>query len=68
MHGYSGPILFFCEFPVNKSSSRFLFLLLQFAIHFFGRFQLPIDRLWVSVFKDDDEAFAFWRDEASFDC
>ena len=58
----------FSEIPVNKSFGRFLFALLQFAIQFFGRFQLPIDRLWVSVFKDDDEAFVFWRDEASSDC
>ena len=61
--------VFFSEFPViNKSFGRFLLALLQFAIHFFDRFQLPIDRLWVSVFKDDDEAFAFWRDEASSNC
>ncbi|KMT01285.1 hypothetical protein BVRB_9g213020 [Beta vulgaris subsp. vulgaris] len=24
---------------------------------------LPADNLWVSVYKDDDEAFAIWRDE-----
>ncbi|GAB4322228.1 MAG: alanine--tRNA ligase [Candidatus Sumerlaeia bacterium] len=24
---------------------------------------LPIERLWVTVFRDDDEAFAIWRDE-----
>ena len=61
--------VFFSEFPViNKSFGRFLLALLQFAIHFFGRFQLPIDPLWLSVLKDHDEAFRFWRDEASFDC
>ncbi|KAH7331024.1 hypothetical protein KP509_20G012400 [Ceratopteris richardii] len=27
-------------------------------------FKLPIDRLWVSIFQDDDEAFTLWRDEA----
>lgn len=26
-------------------------------------FKLPIERLWVSVFEDDDEALAMWRDE-----
>ncbi|MCO5547054.1 hypothetical protein L7F22_000495 [Adiantum nelumboides] len=26
-------------------------------------FKMPIDRLWVSVFRDDDEALALWRDE-----
>lgn len=26
-------------------------------------FKLPIERLWVSVFEDDDEALALWRDE-----
>lgn len=26
-------------------------------------FKLPVERLWVSVFRDDDEAFAMWRDE-----
>lgn len=26
-------------------------------------FKLPLERVWVSVFEDDDEAFAIWRDE-----
>uniref|UniRef100_A0A803LG56 Probable alanine--tRNA ligase, chloroplastic n=1 Tax=Chenopodium quinoa TaxID=63459 RepID=A0A803LG56_CHEQI len=26
-------------------------------------FGLPADRLWISVYKDDDEAFALWHDE-----
>lgn len=26
-------------------------------------FGLPADRLWISVYKDDDEAFAIWHDE-----
>lgn len=26
-------------------------------------FGLPADRLWISVYEDDDEAFAIWRDE-----
>eukprot|EP00249_Psilotum_nudum_P022890 c28682_g1_i1 orf=252-3233(-) len=26
-------------------------------------FKLPIDHLWVSIFKDDDEALTIWRDE-----
>ncbi|CAA7407678.1 unnamed protein product [Spirodela intermedia] len=26
-------------------------------------FQLPSERLWVSVFKDDDEAYSIWHDE-----
>ncbi|GAB2267785.1 hypothetical protein Dimus_002762 [Dionaea muscipula] len=26
-------------------------------------FGLPANRLWVSVYEDDDEAFAIWRDE-----
>ncbi|MEZ4484601.1 MAG: alanine--tRNA ligase [Syntrophotaleaceae bacterium] len=25
--------------------------------------QLPVDRLWITVFQDDDEAFAIWRDQ-----
>jgi len=25
--------------------------------------KLPKDRLWISVYKDDDEAFALWRDK-----
>ncbi|MFQ5508047.1 MAG: alanine--tRNA ligase [Leptospirillia bacterium] len=28
-----------------------------------GTLKLPKDRLWVSVYKDDDEAFALWRDQ-----
>lgn len=31
-----------------------------------NRFGLPADRLWISVYEDDDEAFAIWRDEVSF--
>lgn len=27
---------------------------------------LPKDKLWVTVFRDDDEAFAIWRDEIGF--
>jgi len=27
---------------------------------------LPVDRLWVSVYEEDDEAFAIWRDEIGF--
>ncbi|XP_027184552.1 alanine--tRNA ligase, chloroplastic/mitochondrial isoform X2 [Coffea eugenioides] len=26
-------------------------------------FGLPADRLWISVYEDDDEAFAIWQDE-----
>ena len=26
-------------------------------------FPLPKERVWVSVYKDDDEAYAIWRDE-----
>jgi alanyl-tRNA synthetase len=25
--------------------------------------QLPVDKLWITVFQDDDEAFAIWRDQ-----
>ncbi|MDD4013647.1 MAG: alanine--tRNA ligase [Candidatus Omnitrophica bacterium] len=28
-----------------------------------GEMGIPGERLWVSVYKDDDEAFAIWRDE-----
>lgn len=28
-------------------------------------FGLPADRLWISVYEDDDEAFTIWQDEAS---
>ncbi len=27
------------------------------------RFKLPVERVWVSVFEEDDEALAIWRDE-----
>ena len=26
-------------------------------------FQLPPERIWVSVYEKDDEAYAIWRDE-----
>lgn len=26
-------------------------------------FQLPPERIWVSVYEKDDEAFALWRDK-----
>lgn len=26
-------------------------------------FQLPPERIWVSVYEKDDEAYALWRDE-----
>ena len=25
--------------------------------------KLPVDKLWITVFREDDEAFALWRDE-----
>lgn len=25
--------------------------------------KLPVDKLWITVFQDDDEAFAIWRDQ-----
>lgn len=28
---------------------------------------LPAERVWVSVFEDDDEAFALWRDKVECD-
>lgn len=28
-----------------------------------NRFKLPLERVWVSVFEDDDDALAIWRDE-----
>lgn len=28
-----------------------------------NEFGLPADRLWISVYEDDDEAFEIWRDE-----
>lgn len=31
-----------------------------------GGFGLPADRLWVTVYQDDDEALAIWRDEIGF--
>lgn len=27
------------------------------------RFGLPSERLWISVFEEDDEAFTIWHDE-----
>ncbi|MEQ8663171.1 MAG: alanine--tRNA ligase [Gammaproteobacteria bacterium] len=32
-----------------------------------GRFGLPAERLWVTVFEDDDEAAAIWLDEIGID-
>jgi alanyl-tRNA synthetase len=29
------------------------------------RFGLAADRLWISVFEDDNEAFEIWHDEVS---
>ncbi|WP_323958531.1 alanine--tRNA ligase [Arthrobacter sp. JZ12] len=31
-----------------------------------GGFGLPADRLWVTVYQEDDEALAIWRDEVGF--
>ena len=28
-----------------------------------GHFELPADRLWATVYADDDEAYAIWRDD-----
>ncbi|KAE9448637.1 hypothetical protein C3L33_19465, partial [Rhododendron williamsianum] len=30
-----------------------------------SEFGLPAERLWISVYEDDDEAFSIWHDEAS---
>lgn len=42
-------------------------MFISYIIYFwsFRRFGLPADRLWVSVYEDDDEAFTIWQDEAS---
>lgn len=32
-------------------------------IVFVCRYGLPADRLWISVYEDDDETFALWHDE-----
>lgn len=29
------------------------------------RYGLPADHLWISVYEDDDEAFAIWNKEVS---
>ena len=29
----------------------------------YGRFGIPAERIWISVFEEDDEAVAIWRDE-----
>ncbi len=29
--------------------------------------KLPVDKVWVSVYKDDDEAYAIWRDQIGVD-
>jgi len=36
------------------------------SLQFTFRFGLPPDRLWVSVYEDDDEAFQLWSDEVSY--
>ena len=40
---------------------NFSFLLICFTY----RFGLPAERVWVSVYEDDDEAFEIWHDEVS---
>lgn len=37
----------------------------SFIIVFSYRYRLPADRLWISVYEDDDEAFAIWNKEVS---
>lgn len=32
---------------------------------FLSRLQLPAERLWISIFKDDEEAFQIWHKEVS---
>ena len=32
-----------------------------------GHFKLPVEKLWVSVFEEDDEAAAIWRDRVGID-
>jgi len=41
---------------------------IQFAWEFLtGELGLPADRLWVTVYQDDDEAAALWQDEIGID-
>lgn len=44
---------------LNRASSSTLLRLL-FLTH---RYKLPVERVWISVFEDDDESLAIWRDE-----
>lgn len=46
----------FHRFSARKSLTKYLFGY---------RFGLPADRVWISVYEDDDEAFEIWRDEVS---
>lgn len=39
---------------------------LYFHSFFPYRFGLPADRLWVSVYNNDDEAFKIWHDEVNY--
>lgn len=39
-------------------------MLLDVRFHLLScRFGLPPERLWISIFEDDDEAFSIWHDE-----
>lgn len=37
----------------------------NFITIYLCRFKLPSDRLWISVFEDDEEAFSIWHDVVS---
>ena len=63
---------FFIFLPEQKEKLVHYFIALFFSArksltkYLFGyRFGLPADRVWISVYEDDDEAFEIWRDEVS---
>lgn len=57
-HGWVVNSFFFFFFPQKKNDNLF-------AYCFGYRFGLPANRLWISVYEDDDEAFEIWNKEVN---
>lgn len=48
---------------LNKNIRFVVRFLILGGILYMDRFKLPLERVWISVFEEDDEALAIWRDE-----